>query len=382
MWKFQLRLASKYLLGRKLRSVLTTLAIVIGTMLIFGTNIMLPTMLKSFTSNIQAISGQVDVTITRKTGESFSRNVVNKVNAIPGIRAISGSLSRVVNIPSGYYTKSKLSVLSLTGIVPQSAEKLSRYPIKFGRFLSSSDTQATVITQSLADELGLKLGGKLSLPTTEGSVNLKIVGLLPARAIPGNEEVLVTLERSAEIARMPGQDQYNRNEFGYDRSNHSEIVITESIQSKLGDDFTLGGLSAGTEMLASLKTGQIAINLFGFLSLFMGAFIIFNTFRTIVAERRHDIGMLRAIGANRRTVIGMILAEGMIQGVVGTGIGLVLGYLMGAGTLAAMSSIYTSMLHLTVGAPVISSNWSLARSRPEWVSPWRPVCCPLSAPAG
>ena len=353
MWKFQLRLASKYLLGRKLRSVLTTLAIVIGTMLIFGTNIMLPTMLKSFTSNIQAISGQVDVTVTRETGESFSRNVVNKVNAIPGIRAISGSLSRVVNIPTGYYTKSKLSVLSLTGIVPQSAEKLRRYPVKSGRFLSSSDTQATVITQSLADELGLKLGGKLNLPTTEGSVNLKIVGLLPARAIPGNEEVLVTLEEAQKLLDAPAR--INTIEMNLDTTDQIQRdSIMESIQSKLGDDFTLGGLSAGTEMLASLKTGQIAINLFGFLALFMGAFIIFNTFRTIVAERRHDIGMLRAIGANRRTVIGMILAEGMIQGVVGTGIGLVLGYLMGAGTLALMSSIFTSMLHLTVGAPVIS----------------------------
>ncbi len=49
----------------------------------------------------------------------------------------------------------------------------------------------------------------------------------------------------------------------------------------------------------------------------MGAFIIFNTFRTIVAERRHDIGMLRAIGASRGTIIGLILSEGLVQGVVG-----------------------------------------------------------------
>ena len=353
MWKFQLKLASKYLLGRKLRSVLTTLAIVIGTMLIFGTNIMLPTMMKSFTSNIQAISGQVDVTITQKTGKSFSRNVVNKVNAIPGIRAISGSLSRAVNIPTGYYFNGNVSVLSLTGIIPQSAEKMRRYPIKSGRFLSSGDTHATVITQSLADELGLKLGDKLNLPTTEGSVNLKIVGLLPARAIPGNEEVLVTLTEAQNLLNMPSR--INTIELNLNTTDQSQRdIITGKIQTTLGKDYSLGALSSGTEMLASLKTGQIAINLFGFLSLFMGAFIIFNTFRTIVAERRHDIGMLRAIGANRRTIIGMILAEGLIQGVVGTGIGLALGYLMGAGTLSAMSSIYTSMLHLTVGAPVIS----------------------------
>lgn len=353
MWKFQLELASKYLLGRKLRSVLTTLAIVIGTLIIFGTNIMLPTMLKSFSSNIQAISGQVDVTITQKTGEAFSRNVVNKVNAIPGIREISGSLSRPVNIPTGYYTKGSITVLSLTGIIPQSAEKLRRYPVSQGRFLSGGDTQSTVITQSLADELGLKLGDKLSLPTTEGSVSLKIVGLLPARSIPGNEEVLVTLTEAQSLLNLPAM--VNTIELNLDTMNQAQRdLITKNIETTLGDNFTLGALSAGTEMLASIKTGQIGINLFGFLSLFMGAFIIFNTFRTIVAERRHDIGMLRAIGANRRTIIGMILAEGLIQGVVGTGVGLVLGYLLGAGILALLSSTFTSMLHMTVGAPVIS----------------------------
>ena len=59
---------------------------------------------------------------------------------------------------------------------------------------------------------------------------------------------------------------------------------------------------------------QAAFNILGFLTLFMGAFIIFNTFRTIVAERRHDIGMLRAIGAGRGTIIGLIMSEGLVQG--------------------------------------------------------------------
>lgn len=353
MWKFQIKLASKYLLGRRLRSILTTLAIVIGTLIIFGTNIMLPTMVKSFQTNIQAISGQVDVTITQKTGESFSRNIVNKVNAIPGIRVISGSLTRSVNIPTGFYPKGNITVLSLTGIIPQSAEKLRTYPVKVGRFLSGGDTQSTVITQSLADTLGLKLGDKISLPTTEGSVSLKIVGLLPARAIPGNEEVLVTLTEAQNLLNMPAM--VNTIELDLDSTNQAiRDQITKQIETTLGSNYTLGALSSGTEMLASLKTGQIMINLFGFFALFMGAFIIFNTFRTIVAERRHDIGMLRAIGANRRTIIGMILAEGLIQGVVGTGVGLVLGYMLGAGVMSLMSSTFQSMLHLTVGSPVVT----------------------------
>ena len=353
MWKFQIRLATRYLWGRKLRSTLTTLAIIIGTMMIFGTNIMLPTMMQSFQSNVQAISGQVDVTISAKTGEAFSRNVVNKVNTIPGIKDIAGSLSRTVNIPTGYFTRGNITAVTLTGITPQAAEKLRHYPITDGRFLSNGDTQSAVITRSLADELGVQLGDKISLPTTEGNVNLKVVGLLPARAIPGNEEVLVSLAMAQNLLNLPAR--INTIELNMEPTDPSQRdQLANTIQTTLGDDFTLGAIATGSEFMASMRTGQLAFNMFGFLSLFMGAFIIFNTFRTIVAERRHDIGMLRAIGADRKTIVGTILVEGLIQGIIGTGIGIVLGYLMGAGVLKLMTSIYISMLHLEVGAPVIT----------------------------
>ena len=58
-------------------------------------------------------------------------------------------------------------------------------------------------------------------------------------------------------------------------------------------------------MFATLQMAQIGLSVFGVLALFMGGFIIFNTFRTVVTERRRDIGMLRALGATRRTVIGV-----------------------------------------------------------------------------
>ena len=86
----------------------------------------------------------------------------------------------------------------------------------------------------------------------------------------------------------------------------------------------------------------------------MGGFIIFNTFRTIAAERRRDIGMLRAIGASRRTIVGLILIEGLLQGSMGTLIGMGLGYLLGAGPVAAIEPLMAQFIHLRIGAPVVS----------------------------
>ena len=352
MLKLQLTLAARYLWGRKLRTALTTLAIVFGALVIFGMNILLPTMLAAFQSNMLAVSGQVDVTITHKTGEAFSRNVLSKVRSVSGVRALAGSLSRTVNIPANYYGRAKIGALTLTGIDTAAAPTLHSYPVAAGRFLRMSDEAAAVITSNLADSLGLKLGGKLHLPTADGDISLKIVGLLPARSLPGNEEVLVTLGQAQKLLDLP--DRINTVEVNLDTTDQADRdAIQRAIASVLGDDYTLGGLSSGTEILASMRTGQVAFNMFGFLAFFMGGFIIFNTFRTIVAERRHDIGMLRAIGASRRTIVGMILVEGLLQGTVGTAIGIGLGYLMGAGILALEGQIIDQFLHLHVGAPIV-----------------------------
>jgi putative ABC transport system permease protein len=76
-------------------------------------------------------------------------------------------------------------------------------------------------------------------------------------------------------------------------------------------------LFTGDEMFATMQMARIALSMFGALALFMGGFIILNTFRTVVMERRRDIGLLRALGATRRTVIGAILAERFLQGLLG-----------------------------------------------------------------
>jgi len=348
----QVTLAARYLWGRKLRTFLTTLAIMFGTLVIFGMNTILPTMLRAFQTNILAASGQVDVTITHKTGEAFSDKVLNRVKTVTGIRVIAGSLSRTINIPDNYFGRADITALTLAGIDPREAQTLRNYPIKEGRFLRPGDTTAAVITTSLADSLGLKLGDKLHLPTPEGSVSLKIVGLLPARTLPGNEEVLVTLYEAQKWFDLP--DRINTIEINLDTTDLAQReAIQKAIETTLGKDYTLGALSSGTEIFASIRTGQAAFNLFGFLALFMGGFIIFNTFRTIVAERRHDIGMLRAVGASRRTIIGLILTEGVLQGAVGTLLGIALGYLMGAGLLVLMAPVFTQFIHLQIGAPVV-----------------------------
>ena len=154
--KFQLTLATKYMRGRKLRTFLTTLAIVIGVMVIFGTGIYMPSFTDAYQKSLLAASGQTDVMITHKTGEAFSVSTLNKIKRIDGIAVIAGSLERVINLPPNFYGKnSTVSALSLVGIDPTIAPDLHNYRITQGRFLKQGDGTVAVISERLADSVGV-----------------------------------------------------------------------------------------------------------------------------------------------------------------------------------------------------------------------------------
>lgn len=348
----QLILAARYLWGRKLRSTLTTLAIVIGVMVIFGMGIYLPSFMNAFQKSLLSASGQADVMVTHKTGEAFSATTLNRVKAVKGVAVIAGSIERVINLPPNFYGKnSTVTGLALVGIDPAVAPNLHDYRITQGRFLKQGDGNVAVISERLADSLGVKLNDAMKLPTTEGVVKLTIVGLMPGRALVGNEQVLVTLSQAQKLLDASGRINVIEANLTTKDKVESEAIVN-TIKAQLGNTYTLGGLSSGSEFLGAIQMGQIIFNLFGFLTLAMGGFIIFNTFRTIVAERRHDIGMLRAIGANRATIIGLVLTEGLVQGVVGTAIGIGLGYLLGltitAGTAPIMKQFMNTELAVVV----------------------------------
>jgi putative ABC transport system permease protein len=355
----QLTLAWRYLNGRKLRTFLTTLAVIFGVMVIFGMNIILPTMLEAFQANMMAAGGVVDVTVTLKSNGGFPLIMADKLNGINGIRAYSPILDRTVNLPANFVDNDpavadRITAINLVGVIPDSARALQAFLVQDpGRFLEATDTNSTLISQTLADAYGVKLGDSIQVPTVNGIQELTVVGILPPRTQPGNEEVLVTL---AQAQSMTGQaNQINTIEVALTTMDETARTTTvTAIQSALGSDYNVGALQAGSEMFASIKLGQQAMNMFGILALFMGGFIIFNTFRTVVAERRRDIGMLRALGAKRGTITGMILVEGLLQGVIGSAIGLLLGYLFGAGVTKLAGPMLTQFLNVKMGQPVIS----------------------------
>jgi putative ABC transport system permease protein len=355
---FQITLALRYLAGRKLRTFLTTLAIVFGILLIFGMNSILPAFLHSFTANAMAMEGQVDVSITGKTNNPFPIDVLDTVKNVDGVTVAAGTLERSISLPVDFFDNDstipdRITAVTLVGGFPDEIHAVNAFNIIEGRFLEAGDESVTVITESLADAAGLKLGDTLRLPTTIGTVELTIIGITPQRLLPGNEEVFTTLAEAQKLFDMPGQINLIKANFD-SIAEERRAQIESEITSALGSNYTIGVLQAGSEILQNIGVAQGILTFLGVLGLMMGGFIIFNTFRTIVAERRHDIGMLRAVGASRKTITRMILIEGIIQGVIGTIAGILLGYAFAWGLLKGLSSLMRQFLNLQIPAPEVS----------------------------
>ncbi len=356
----QITLALRYLGGRKLRTFLTTLAIVFGVIIIFGMNIIMPAFVQSFTANAMAATGQVDATITNKTGEAFPENVLAELATVDGIVAVSGTLERPINLPVDYFDEDpaipdRVTAVTLVGATPDAYRTMTVVQILEGRYLEAADESLAVITESLAEVAGLALGDTLTLPSPTGTVALEIVGIIPQRLLPGNEEVLVSLSSAQRILDAPGKiNVIDANFDSVDETRRAEIET--AITDTLGNSYTIGVLQAGAEILTNIGTAQRIMNFMGALGLLMGGFIIFNTFRTIIVERRRDIGMLRAVGASRRTITGLILIEGLIQGVLGTLAGILLGYGFGAMALKFVGPIGQQFLNIQISSPTVTVN--------------------------
>jgi putative ABC transport system permease protein len=327
--KTYITLPVRYLAGRKLRTFLTTLAVVFGVAVVFAVNMMLPPLTSVFEASEMGVTGQVDMTVTSATGAPFPADVLDTVAQTDGVAEAAPAFNTQVALPAA----ENVPTYDLIGLDPNRAETVRFYNISDGRFLNGEDSQAAVVSQPFAQAIGLHVGDKFSIPSPNGSAEYTVVGVF---ATQNTNQVLVPLKSAQNLFNASG------------KLTALDVIITagadkdevkQALQDKLGTGYDVGSLASNSPFSSSLQLGLVVFNAFGILTLFMGAFLIFNTFRTVVIERRRDIGMLRAVGATRGTITRLIVVESALQGIIGTAIGLVLGYLLGRGLIAALQGL-------------------------------------------
>ncbi|HTX78315.1 MAG TPA: FtsX-like permease family protein [Longilinea sp.] len=342
------RLAWRYLTSRKLRTFLTTLAVILGVMIMFGMESILLPMQQAFNQTTTAAANLVDLNISQVDGNPFSPAVLDTVQGIPGIARATGALQRNVILPIALGGSDSsldgVNTLTITGVDPATTQSVRFYSLGSGTFLTHGNDDEVVITDTIARKMNLKVGDSLTLPSSAGNASFKVTGILTT--VPGAaDEAIITLPAAQQLFNQP--DQINVIEALFAAGVNREAVEA-LVRQTLGSNFQIGALQAGSTFMATLELGQSIFAILGILAMIMGGFIIYNTFRTLIAERRHDLGLLRALGASRRTVIGIFVIEGFIQGVAGTALGLIAGLGLADVVLFAVQNITSQLLRMNL----------------------------------
>ena len=367
---FQLKLAFRYLLGRKLRSALIILAVAFGVMIIFGLNGIGPALETALRRSAAASSLHLPLIVSREAQIPFDASLVQTVGTVPGVAEPAGALSRDLFLPSSQALRTadggEITTLAVYGLDPASGDWLfdvvtaEGRQVAAGREMAPGDGDAVIISQGLSEGMGLGVGDTLVLPSASGTVKLEIIGITAGKGLLlGEEQIFIPLRSAQSLFNLPGQVNFVAAQFdpGVD-----EQAVKQAVLAAAGDGFLVTGIAGGADAWATMfQMVTLVSTMFGVLALAMAGLIMFNSFRTLVAERRRDIGLMRAVGASRRAILGMVMAESLIQGMAGTAIGILAGYLAISAAIPVLDGIWNQYFHVPLGDPAFTPlTWALA----------------------
>jgi putative ABC transport system permease protein len=362
-----LRATLKSLLGRKIRLILSGLAVVLGVMFVSGAFVLTDTLGRSFDAIFADAYSQTDVTVSGKPkvqvsefeGEQVPATVpastVERVEQVPGVSTATG----LVAADGARLIGSNGKVVTSFG-PPQLGEnwvgESDLLKLREGRGPTADDEIA--INASLATAANVKVGDRVGVLTLQPKKTFTLVGIFgysgDRDSIGGVNEVAFTTPVAQELI-LGEKNVYNSVDVRSDEGVEA-AALRDDVASALGDAYVVRtGEQAAVEDAAGLKEGLQFFNyiLLGFagVALFVGIFIILNTFSIIVAQRTRELALMRAIGAARRQVIGSVLIEAVVIGLIASVVGLGAGVGVGA-LLAYLFSSFSGGLSLAgLGVP-------------------------------
>ena len=211
-----------------------------------------------------------------------------------------------------------------------------------GRWLTSDDTNAVVVSESVVQKSGLKIGDMISFRDNVHSGQWRIVGVARDYSNPsGLGVMLAPLSEINAVRDLPA----NYVDHLLITSTSSRQADIDSLAKRLDDFLSVNGMDA----MVSTSTQQAASVQSSFLVLYgmfysvvaivalVGAIGLFNSLAMGVVERRREIGILRSMGATGRKVAQVFLAEGIGLGVVGWLAAVVIGIPAAYGFVALLS---------------------------------------------
>ncbi|GIJ46636.1 membrane protein [Virgisporangium aliadipatigenens] len=336
----------KSLLARKLRLLLSGLAVVLAVTFISGSFVLTDTLGRSFDKLFETVYENTDIQVTTKppiegdAGFALPTSIrsedIAKVKAVPGVEKATGQIAvngaRVIGRNNKLVPNTTGTRLGANWTGDDEVAK-----IRDGQ-APTSDNEV-MLNGQVAKDSGYKIGETVKVKTPADNLihEFKVVGIVGnsgGRDSIGGEHIVFFTEKAAQEFLLGAPGTYSLIDVRA-ASGVPLATLQKDLRAALGDQYLVEtGAELAKKNAAPLKQIFKFFNYvllgFGVIALMVGIFLILNTFSIVVAQRTRELALMRAMGAGRGQMVGSVLTEAFIVGLIGSTLGLLAGVGLGA----------------------------------------------------
>ncbi|HSS32465.1 MAG TPA: FtsX-like permease family protein [Solirubrobacterales bacterium] len=330
-------LSLKSLWARKVRAMTTSFAVILGVAFIAGSYILSDTIFAAFDEIFSESLSGTSVVVTAENpveqdnGEvpTISAGLLPRIQQTPGVKLAAGAIFT----PGGFFDSkgekigNKFAPKFISSTLPGRLESLNYVTGHRPR----GPTEAS-IDKAAAESSDLQLGDQIELIGQGKARTFTLVGLtqLGGASFGGASIAQVTLPVAQALTHKVGRfDQISVAAAA--GASPQALKLRIKAEMPAGVRVETGKESAdrsSEEIRDNLSFLQTFLLVFGFIAVFVGSFLIFNTFSITVAQRVTEFGMLRTLGASRGQILRSVLSEAVAIGLFGALVGIAAGFLI------------------------------------------------------
>lgn len=344
------RTALRNVLAHKARLLMTVLAVMLGVAFVSGTLVFTNTISEAYQKSSAKGFDQVDVAVEPKTQEDrgdtvgktaeLTQALLDESTKVPGAASAVGVVNGFTAIAD------KDGKLIGGGFQSQGGNfwgtKDARYPLVSGH--APRGAGEVLIDSQTAERAGYKVGDTIRLSVDGPVLDPEIVGIFTTDdgnvAAGGSLALFDTATAQKLFGKTGTYDEIAvKAKAGVTqaalKAELDKALPKDAVETTTGQQLADDQAEMISSQMSGLKQGLLV---FAGISLFVGTFIIANTFTMLVAQRTKELALLRAVGASRRQVTRSVLVEAFVVGTVAAVTGLAAGVGIGAGLRALMGT--------------------------------------------
>ncbi|MEO8328565.1 MAG: FtsX-like permease family protein, partial [Candidatus Nanopelagicales bacterium] len=357
-----LRAVLRNLRAHKVRLVLSTIAVTLGVSFVVGTFVFTDTLNKTFTDLFAQTTADVVVEPPAAATDDFQTgsatvpaSLVDTVASVDGVADAAGDV-----FVNGLQIIGADGEPIASGGAPNFGANWSDNealtPLRLVEGQGPTGPGEVAIDSESADDGDLAVGDTVSLVTPGAPIEAELVGIFRFGS-SGNlagASIAAFDTKEAQELLLGGKDAFTSIDVSIDEG-LTQSEVASKVQVAVGPEVKVStgeesADAATTDIAEALQFINIFLLVFAFVSLFVGTFIILNTFSMLVAQRTRELALLRALGASRRQVTGSLLGEAVVVGLIGA----TLGCLAGIGVASAIQALFSAVgLDVSAGGLVV-----------------------------